>query len=147
MVRFTTYHPSLQLIILSFVITIKPKQPIMRIFLFLFFILISTTSQASELTAAQLHKYCQETEKGFLGQKFDAAKSEICRGYMMGFADSMIITDTVKGTPNFCVPPSIKKSQNTLLLKSWVKANKKIANTTTAAVALFAAYNKAFPCK
>ena len=119
----------------------------MRIFLILITLLLPLASNASELTAAQLDEYCGETEKGFLGQRFDSTKSEICRGYLMGFFDSMIIADTISGVPHFCVPKSLPKSQNTLIISSWVKENKKIASTTTAAVALFSAYNKMFPCK
>ena len=103
--------------------------------------------QAAELTALQLQEYCNETEKGFLGQKFDSQKSEICKGYIMGFFDSTIITDQLSHKQQFCVPPTLPKTQNNLILNEWIKQNEKIAGTTTAAVALFSAYTKAFPCK
>jgi hypothetical protein len=107
----------------------------------------TTTSHAAELTATQLHEYCGETEKGFLGQPFDAQKSEICHGYMMGFFDSMIIATQYAKKPLFCVPPSLPKTSNTSILNAWISQHQKAAPTTTAAVALFAAYTKAFPCK
>ena len=104
-------------------------------------------SEASELTALQLQEYCGETDKGLLGEKFDSQKSEICKGYIMGFFDSMIISDQFARKPQFCVPASLPKTNNSLILNAWIKQNQKIAETTTAAVALFSAYTKAFPCK
>lgn len=119
----------------------------MRILFFIFTLLISTITHASELTALQLQEYCAETEKGLSGQKFDTHKSDICKGYMMGFFDSAIISDQLSGKPQFCIPASLPKTQNNLILNTWIKQNRKIAETTTAAVALFSAYNKTFPCK
>jgi len=113
--------------------------------IFLFTIPLTTT--AAELTAIQLQEYCNETDKGLLGQPFDAQKSEDCRGYMMGFFDSMIITTQYAGKPLFCVPSALPKTNNNKILNTWIEKNDKIAPTTTAAVALFSAYTKAFPCK
>lgn len=119
----------------------------MRILLLISILLLSTPTSAAELTALQLQEYCTETEKGLIGEKFDTRKAETCKGYMMGFFDSMIITDQLSGKPQFCVPASLPKTQNNLILNAWVKNNNKIAATTTASVALFSAYMKAFPCK
>ncbi len=102
---------------------------------------------SSELSALQLQEYCKETEKGLVGEKFNSQKAEICKGYIMGFFDSMIITNQFAGKPQFCIPESLPKTQNNLILNAWIKQNKSIATTTTAAVALFSAYTKAFPCK
>ena len=110
-------------------------------------LLTSTNAHASELTAIQLQEYCGETEKSFLGQKFDAEKAEICKGYIMGFFDSMVILDQVIQKQQFCVPKSLPKTQNNIILTSWINKNKNIADTTTASVALFSAYSAAFPCK
>lgn len=118
----------------------------LKLFIFIAALLFPIAVQASELSARELNDYCMETEKGFLGHKFDASKSEICRGYIMGFFDSMVVVDTIGGKKHFCLPPSLPKSQNTLLLKTWVKENQNIAESTTAAVALFSAYAKSFPC-
>ena len=104
-------------------------------------------THAAELSAIELQQNCAETEKGFLGQKFDSEKSDICKGYMMGFFDSMIVSDQLSGKQQFCIPRSLPKTQNTLILNEWVQNNRKIAESTTAAVALFAAYTKTFPCK
>ncbi len=104
-------------------------------------------SHCAELSALELKEYCAETEKGFLGQKFDAEKSQVCRGYMMGFFDSMIISEQLTRKPPFCIPKALPKIQNTAILNDWVKNNSSISETTTAAVALYAAYAKTFPCK
>lgn len=110
-------------------------------------ILIPLKTNAAEMTALQLQQACAETEKGFLGKPFDAGKSESCRGYMMGFFDSMIVTEQLLKKPEFCIPASLPKSYNTTILDNWVNENQKIADSTTAAVALYAAYKKAFACK
>ncbi len=107
----------------------------------------ASTASAAELTASRLQEYCAETEKGFAGKPFDASKADNCRGYMMGFFDSIIVTETLIGKPQFCIPPSLPKTYNSTILNSWVIENKSISETTTAAVALFSAYSKAFPCK
>lgn len=121
---------------------------ILRITVFLIAIIITApATQAAELNARQLQEYCSETEKGFLGKPFDASKAEVCKGYMMGFFDSMIIADQFARKPQICVPASLPKTQNYTTLNSWVEKNKNIAETTTAAVALFSAYASAFPCK
>jgi hypothetical protein len=119
----------------------------MRILIFIITILVSSLSHAAELTAIQLQEYCNETDKGLLGQPFDAQKSEDCRGYMMGFFDSMIIATQYAGKPLFCVPAALPKTSNNKILNTWIEQNEKIAPTTTAAVALFSAYTKSFPCK
>jgi hypothetical protein len=40
----------------------------------------------------------------------------------------------------------LPKTQNNLILSAWIDSNKEIAPKTTAAVALYAAFKKAFPC-
>jgi hypothetical protein len=119
----------------------------MRSLLILIIILFSTSTLAAELTALKLQQYCDETEKGFQGKPFDSSKSDTCRGYMMGFFDSAIISQQLTGKAQFCIPPALPKSYNNSILNNWVGSNKSIADTTTAAVALFSAYNKAFPCR
>lgn len=111
------------------------------------YIIAPSFSHAAELNARQLQEYCAETEKGFAGKQFDASKAETCKGYLMGFFDSMIISDQFARSPQICVPASLPKTQNYSILNTWVTKNKEIAETTTAAVALFAAYTAAFPCK
>ncbi len=106
----------------------------------------ANNANAAELTASKLQEYCAETEKGFAGKPFDASKSETCRGYMMGFFDSVIISEQLLGKPQFCIPPSLPKTYNSSVLNTWVNENKSISETTTAAVALFSAYSKAFIC-
>jgi len=125
-------------------IDMKYLLPLMALCLFL---VAPNPTSASELTALQLQEYCSETDKGFLGEEFDIKKAHECKGYMMGFFDTMIVTEKFSKKPMFCVPESLPKTQNTLILNSWIKKNQKIAGRTTAAVALYSAYLQAFPCK
>ena len=101
----------------------------------------------SELTATELVQYCSEVSKGSTGNEFDKELALVCKGYMSAFFDSMVILENVTGKPPFCVPNSLPKTQNNLILKSWVSKNNKIASKTTAAVALYAAFRTAFPCQ
>ena len=73
---------------------------------------------SAELTATELQSYCNETDKGCLGQNFDARKSGKCRGYMMGFFDSMIIAGQYSGKPLFCVPDALPKTNNNKILNN-----------------------------
>lgn len=100
----------------------------------------------SELTANELVQYCEEVNQGATGNDFDKELALICKGYMSSFFDSMVIVESVTGTPPFCIPNALPKTQNNLILKSWVNKNQKIASQTTAAVALYAAFRTAFPC-
>ncbi len=102
---------------------------------------------ASELSARQLQQYCNEKENAMLGKKYDTEKANLCSGYLMGFFDSQIITDQIARQPQFCIPHNLPKIQNNLILNAWAKENEKIADTTTAAVALYSAYKNAFPCR
>jgi hypothetical protein len=124
-------------------LSLHPFIPVL-LFLLAFF---PISSHAAELTALQLQENCDEIEKGLLGKPFNPEKAQLCKGYMMGFFDSMVIADGLLGAPQFCIPRALPKTQNNLILNAWIKENKRIAGDTTAAVALFAAYTKAFPCK
>ena len=113
------------------------------------FLLSLTTlpANAAILTAKNLHEACQELDKASLGKEYDADKAEQCIGYMSGFFDSLIITDQYAKRGLICVPKHTAKSRNTAILEAWVSANPDITEKTTAAVALFAAFKKAFPCE
>lgn len=122
----------------------------MKILIVIFCSIIFSINNAfakSELSATELVQYCEEVSKGSGGNGFDKELALICKGYMSGFFDSMVIVETVTGKPPFCIPNSLPKTQNNLILKSWVSKNKEIAPQTTAAVALYAAFKTAFPCK
>lgn len=123
----------------------------MRILLLALTIFIFTNERThaakSEISATELVQYCTEVSKGSTGNSFDKELALICKGYMASFFDSMIVVENVSGEPPFCIPNSLPKTQNNLILKSWARKNKKIASQTTAAVALFAAFKTAFPCK
>lgn len=114
-----------------------------------FFLLSYGNSYAykSEMTATELVQYCEEVNKGSTGNEFDKELALICKGYMSSFFDSMVIIENVTGSPPFCIPNSLPKTQNNLILQSWVNKNQKIASQTTAAVALYAAFRTAFPCQ
>ena len=113
---------------------------------FLITLLTLQTASASELTAIELQQYCKEVDKGSVGSEFDYELAQQCKGYMAGFFDSMIITEKILGKKEFCIPNSLPKTQNNLILSAWINQNQSIAPKTTAAVALYAAFKKAFPC-
>lgn len=97
--------------------------------------------------ATELHQYCTEVSKGSVGESFDQQLAQQCKGYMSGFFDSMIIIEKVTGKREFCIPRVLPKAQNNLILSAWIEKNKEIAPKTTAAVALYSAFKKAFPCQ
>jgi hypothetical protein len=119
----------------------------MRYIIVLAITLIAATANASELTANELQQYCGEVTKGSEGNSFDKELAQRCSGYMAGFFDSMIVIEKVTEKKEFCIPNSLPKTQNTLILSRWISENKEIAPKTTAAVALYAAFKKAFPCE
>jgi hypothetical protein len=119
----------------------------MKKLLTLIFICLAPTANAAELTANVLHQYCAEIVKGSTGNDFDKELAAQCNGYMAGFFDSMIVLEKLTDKKEFCIPNSLPKTQNNLLLGAWIDQNKEIAPKTTAAVALYAAFKKAFPCK
>lgn len=104
------------------------------------------TANASELTATELQQYCAEVDKGLVGGEFEQSLAQHCKGYMDGFFDSMIVIQKVTGKKGFCIPRILPRTQNNLILSAWIKQNQSIAPKTTAAVALYAAFKKAFPC-
>ena len=110
--------------------------------------LISSLSHAkeSDLMATELNQFCKEVAKGSLGNDFDKGLAQKCQGYMSGFFDSMIVIEKVTGEKEFCIPRALPKAQNNLILSEWISQNRSIAPKTTAAVALYAAFKKAFPC-
>jgi hypothetical protein len=107
----------------------------------------ATSSIAAELTANELEQYCKEVAKGSIGNDFDKELAQRCSGYMAGFFDSIIVIEKITEKKEFCIPNSLPKTQNNLILSRWIADNKEIASKTTAAVALYAAFKKAFPCK
>lgn len=113
---------------------------------FVAIILLPFVSFAKNTTALELSNNCKEIEKGSVGGAFDKELASMCSGYMEGFNDSMIIVNEFAKKRQFCLPKSIASSINIRLLDEWVKQNEKLAPKTTAAVALFAAMKKAFPC-
>jgi hypothetical protein len=117
-----------------------------KITLLLIALLLSQPAAAAELTATTLQQYCNEVNKGAIGTDFDKELAQQCKGYMSAFFDSMIIVEKLTGKKEFCIPGSLPKTQNNLILSAWIDKNKNIASTTTAAVALYAAFKKAFPC-
>lgn len=121
----------------------------MKIFLIstLFIILGLSTASANtdNIGAITLQKNCQELDKAVLGNTFDQSKVESCTGYLDGFFDSLVITNRLAGQ-QFCLPNGIPRIKHTEILDAWINKNKNIAETTTAAVALFAALKIAFPC-
>lgn len=123
----------------------------MRVVLLAFFIIIfsgnNSFASKSQLTATELVQYCTEVSKGSTGSEFDKELALICKGYMAAFFDSMIVIENVTGKKAFCISNALPKTQNNLILKSWVNKNQNIAPKTTAAVALYAAFKTAFPCK
>lgn len=113
------------------------------------FILIFVTANqatASEVTAVELKQYCAEVDRGLVGSSFDKQLAQSCKSYIEGFFDSMIVFEGVTGEKPFCIPRALPKTQNNLILSKWIDQNKEIAATTTASVALYAAFKKAFPC-
>jgi len=118
-----------------------------KILIIIILLSFAKTATASELMANELRQYCQEVTKGSTGNEFDKELAQRCQGYMEGFFDSMIIIEQITGKKEICIPRSLPKAQNNLLLYSWISKNQKIATKTTAAVALYAAFKKAFPCK
>jgi hypothetical protein len=116
-------------------------------------IILSTTifftaslATASELNAIELQQYCGEVDKGSIGNEFDKELAQYCKGYMAAFFDSMIVMEKITTKKEFCIPKILPKTQNNLILNSWISKNKEIASKTTAAVALYAAFKTAFPC-
>ena len=104
-------------------------------------------ASSSELKAIELSQYCAEVTKGLTGNALDHQLAQQCKGYMAGFFDSMIIIEKVTGKKEFCIPRVLPKTQNNMILKSWIDQNKEVAPKTTAAVALYSAFKTAFPCR
>lgn len=114
---------------------------------FIFIVIFCNNAFAEqELTAIELQQYCAEVNKGLTGSQFDKDLAMRCQGYMSGFFDSMIIIEKITGKKEFCIPRALPKTQNNMLLTAWIDDNKEISPKTTAAVALYAAFKKAFPC-
>lgn len=117
-----------------------------KIILFIL-VLHAKPSISQELTAIDLQKYCKEVQRGSVGKYYNQISAQKCNSYMSGFFDSMIVLSRfINGMP-FCVPEFLPKTQNTTILDEWIKKNKSTAETTTAAVALYAAFKIAFPCQ
>lgn len=108
---------------------------------------ISQNANAQKVTAKQLQKYCKEVQRGSVGKYYNKISAQKCNSYMNGFFDSAIIWDRLTKTQHFCIPDFLPTTQNTTILDQWIVKNKDTADTTTAAVALFAAFKIAFPCK
>lgn len=119
-----------------------------KYFIVLFLSLLPSFSMAeTQFTAVQLNEKCNEINKGIKGEKFDEEATQICEGYLYGFFDSILIIEQVAKMKSFCLPESLPKNHAGTLLSEWITQNPKIAEKTTASVALFAAFKKAFPCK
>ena len=104
-------------------------------------------TSATELNAVELQQYCSEVDKGSIGNEFDKELAQYCKGYMAAFFDSMIVIEQITAKKDFCIPRMLPKTQNNLILNSWISQNTEIASKTTAAVALYAAFKTAFPCE
>lgn len=123
----------------------------MRKYIFLFVFLFPSFSSADSLAAGtlssrQLQKYCHELRKGLSGQPFIKDKAVFCKTYISSFLDNMIIVNGLTKQQQFCLPEKFSVSKHTRILDSWVLSNQKIADRTTASVALFSALKKTFPC-
>lgn len=109
-------------------------------------LLWGATVQAASVKSTDLQAMCSDLKKSEVGEAFDHEAIARCQGYLTGFFDTMIILEKMKQYQYFCVPSSVPKESNARILNEWIAANSKIAKDTTAAVALLAAYQKAFPC-
>lgn len=119
----------------------------LKYFLVIILLLASPCALAETMKASDLQAHCANVQKGSVGESFDEIGANICTAYMNSFFDTMIIVDRLTGKAQFCVPLAIPTTQNTLILDAWIRDNPAIASQTTAAVALFAAFKKAFPCQ
>lgn len=119
----------------------------MRIITTLFILFYVNFAVAGEVTAANLQKRCSELQKASVGQNFSESAIEFCRAYMAGFFDSMIVAERLSGKPQLCIPKTVPTVNNTEILDKWIAENTEMSEKTTAAVALYAAYKKAFACE
>lgn len=101
---------------------------------------------SGSISGKKLQRYCHELRKSAAGEPFKELNAIYCKVYITSFFDNMIIINALTKTKHFCLPKLSRVTKYTHILDAWVLRNIKIANRTTAAVALFAAFKKAFPC-
>ena len=110
-------------------------------------IIAPLTANSTELTATELAQICKESSKSFTENEFDRQLASKCKGYIAGFFDSMLIIERQLDKKILCMPGTLPKAQNNLILNKWIEQNKDIASKTTGTVALYAAFKTTFPCK
>lgn len=109
-------------------------------------VVLSLKANAQQVTAIELQENCKQVQRGSVGKYYNQVSAQKCSSYMDGFFDSMIILARLTKKDPFCIPDSLPKTQNTTILDQWIIKNPKTAETTTASVALYAAFKIAFNC-
>ena len=98
-------------------------------------------------TAARLSVMCGAYADAMNGKPYDMVLLKQCESYLSAFLDSMIVTEAVAGKPLFCSNSPIMPGELPLVLREWVAQNGNRAHDATAAVALFGALAKKYPCR
>lgn len=102
--------------------------------------------RAETMKATDLQEHCFHVQQGIAGRSFNEMSAHLCTAYINGFFDTLIIVDKLAGKPQLCALESVPTLDHIKILDAWIQDNQDIAPQTTAAVALFAAFKKAFPC-